>query len=195
MSAVLGIFGGSFDPPHVGHVAAAAAAWRQLGLDQVIVIPAGQAPLRDGPPRASAADRVAMARLAFAEAPWATVDARETLRPGPSWSIETARELAREHPGARLVWILGADQLGRLERWKDVVDLAGLVEFAVLARDGLTVEVPSALRGQVRLHRLDAPSVEVSSTDLRERLRNGQPTNGLLPAVRRHIEEHALYQA
>jgi nicotinate-nucleotide adenylyltransferase len=136
-----------------------------------------------------------MTRLAFADAAWARVDTRETLRAGPSWSIDTARELSREHPQARLVWILGADQLGRLERWKDVVDLAGLVEFAVLARDGLTVEVPSALRGQVRLHRLDAPSVEVSSTDLRERLRNGQPTNGLLPAVRRHIEEHALYQA
>ena len=195
MSAVLGIFGGSFDPPHVGHVAAATAAWRQLGLAQVFVLPAGQAPLRDGPPRASAADRLAMTRLAFADAAWATVDARETLRPGPSWSVDTARELVREHPQARLIWILGADQLGRLDRWKDVGELVGLVEFAVLARDGLAVEAPPALRGQVRLHRLDAPSVEVSSTDLRERLRNGQPTNGLLPAVRRHIEEHALYQA
>ncbi|MFM7240807.1 MAG: nicotinate-nicotinamide nucleotide adenylyltransferase, partial [Opitutia bacterium] len=175
-------------------VAAATAAWRQLGLEQVLVLPAGQAPLRDGPPRASAADRIAMTRLAFADAAWATVDARETLRPGPSWSIDTARELAREHPRARLIWILGADQLGRLDRWKDVGELLALVEFAVLARDGLTVEAPPTLRGQVRLHRLVAPAVEVSSTLLWEQLRTRRPTNGLPPAVRRQIEERSLYQ-
>jgi nicotinate-nucleotide adenylyltransferase len=195
MSAVLGILGGSFDPPHVGHLAAATAAWRQLRLDEVRVIPAGQAPLRDGPPRAAARDRIAMTKLAFAEAPWAIVDPRETLRAGPSWSIETARELAREQPGARLVWILGADQLGRLDRWKDIDELAGLVEFAVLVRDELAVEPPPALRGKLRLHVLAAPPVAVSSTILREQLRTGRPTNGLLPAVRRHIEEHSLYQA
>lgn len=195
MSAALGILGGSFDPPHVGHVAAATAAWRQLRLDRVLVIPAGQAPLREGPPRASAAERIAMTRLAFAEAPWAAIDARETSRPGPSWSIETARELARDYPAARLIWILGADQLGRLDRWKDIEELAGLVEFAVLVRDGLPVEPPPVLRGKLRLHVLAAPPIAVSSTVLREQLRTGQPTNGLLPAVRRHIEEHSLYQA
>ncbi|MEY4271974.1 MAG: hypothetical protein RL250_840 [Verrucomicrobiota bacterium] len=195
MSAVLGILGGSFDPPHAGHVAAATAAWRQLGLAEVRVIPAGQAPLRDGPPRAAAAERVAMTRLAFADAPWAVVDPRETLRAGTSWSIDTARELAREHPTARWVWILGADQLGRLDRWKDIDELARLVDFAVLSRDGLPVAVPVALRGQVRLHVLTAPPLEVSSTELRAALREGRPTNGLLPAVRRHIEEHSLYQA
>ncbi len=176
-------------------MAAARAAWSQLGLERVIILPAGQAPLRDGPPRAAAAERVAMTRLAFAEAPWAIVDARETLRPGPSWSIDTARELAREHPRARLIWILGADQLGRLERWKDIGELLGLVEFAVLARDGLTVAPPAGLREKLRLHVLAAPPVAVSSTELREELRTGRPTNGLLPAVRRHIEERSLYQA
>lgn len=195
MSAVLGILGGSFDPPHAGHVAAATAAWRQLGLAEVRVIPAGQAPLRDGPPRAAAAERVAMTRLAFADAPWAVVDPRETFRAGTSWSIDTARELAREHPTARWVWILGADQLGRLDRWKDIAELARLVDFAVLSRDGLPVAVPVALRGRVRLHVLTAPPLEVSSTELRAALREGRPTNGLLPAVRRHIEEHSLYQA
>jgi nicotinate-nucleotide adenylyltransferase len=194
MSALLGILGGSFDPPHAGHVAAATAAWRQLALTQVRVIPAGQAPLRDGPPRAPVADRLAMTQLVFADAPWAVVDPRETLRPGPSWSIDTARELGQEHPSARLVWILGADQLGRLERWKDIADLARLVDFAVLAREGLPVEPPVGLRGLVRLHVLVAPPLDVSSTELRAALRQGLPTNGLLPAVRRHIEEHALYQ-
>jgi len=195
MPAVLGILGGSFDPPHAGHVAAATAAWRQLGLSRVLVVPAGQAPLREGPPRAAAAERVAMTRLAFAESPWAVVDPRETFRAGTSWSIDTARELAKEHPSDRLVWILGADQLGRLDRWKDIAELARLVDFAVLARDGLPVEAPDSLRGLVRLHALKAPPLEVSSTELRAALRQGRPTNGLLPAVRRHIEEHSLYQA
>ena len=144
MPAAIGILGGTFDPPHAGHVAAAVAAHSQLGLDEVRVIPAGQAPLRSAAPVASAADRVAMCRLAFAGHPWAVIDDRETRRAGTSWSVDTARELAREHPDALRVWILGADQLARLDRWKDVVELCGLVEFATPASPPpIPVPVPS----------------------------------------------------
>ena len=196
MPAAIGILGGTFDPPHAGHVAAAVAAQKQLGLDEVRVIPAGQAPLRSGAPMASAADRVAMCRLAFAEHPWAVVDERETLRAGTSWSVETARELAREYPAALRVWILGADQLARLDRWKEVVELCGLVEFAVLSRDGISTLPPPSLAAVIRLTVLKAPPVQVSSTALRESLRRGDsPRNGLPLAVARHIDEHSLYQA
>ena len=196
MPAAIGILGGTFDPPHAGHVAAAVAAQKQLGLDEVRVIPAGQAPLRSGAPVASAVHRVAMCRLAFAEHPWAVVDERETLRSGTSWSVDTARELAREYPDALRVWILGADQLARLDRWKDVAELCGLVEFAVLSRDGISTVPPASLAAVIRLTILRAPPVQVSSTALREALRRGDSTrNGLPLGVARHIEEHSLYQA
>ncbi len=196
MPAAIGILGGTFDPPHAGHVAAAVAAQKQLGLDQVRVIPAGQAPLRTGAPVASAADRIAMCRLAFAEHPWAVVDERETLRAGTSWSVDTARDLAREFPDDLRVWILGADQLARLDRWKDVVELCGLVEFAVLARDGISTQPPASLAAVIRLTVLQAPPVRISSTALREAMRRGDsPRNGLPLGVARHIDERSLYQA
>lgn len=196
MPAAIGILGGTFDPPHAGHVAAAVAAHKQLGLDEVRVIPAGQAPLRTCAPVASAADRVTMCRLAFAEHPWAVIDVRETLRTGTSWSVDTARELAREHPDALRIWILGADQLARLDRWKDVVELCGLVEFAVLSRDNISTLPPASLAAVIRLTVLQAPPVQVSSTALREALRRGDsPRNGLPLGVARHIDERSLYQA
>ncbi|MGI9109460.1 MAG: nicotinate (nicotinamide) nucleotide adenylyltransferase [Opitutales bacterium] len=196
MPAALGILGGTFDPPHAGHVAAAVAAHKQLGLDEVRIIPAGQAPLRSGAPQASAADRATMCRLAFADHPWAVVDERETRRAGTSWSIDTARELAKEFPHALRVWILGADQLARLDRWKDVAELCGLVEFAVLSRDGISTVPPASVASVIRLTVLKAPAVQVSSTALREALRRGDsPRNGLPLAVARHIDERSLYQA
>ena len=196
MPAAIGILGGTFDPPHAGHVAAAVAAQKQLGLDEVRVIPAGQAPMRSGAPVASVGDRVTMCRLAFAEHSWAMVDERETRRAGTSWSIDTARELAIEFPDAMRVWILGADQLARLDRWKDVGELCCLVEFAVLSRDGISTVPPPAIAALIRLTVLKAPTVQVSSTALREALRRGDsPRNGLPLGVARHIDERSLYQA
>lgn len=195
MPAAIGILGGTFDPPHAGHVAAAVAAQAQLGLTQVRVIPAAHAPLRTDAPAAAAADRAAMCRLAFAEFPWAVVDERELRRDGLSWSIDTARELAQEFAGARLVWILGADQLARLDRWKDAAELCRRVEFAVLARDGAATVPPAALASCLRLTVLRAPGVDVSSTALRAALRRGDKArNGLPLAVARHIDERSLYQ-
>jgi nicotinate-nucleotide adenylyltransferase len=196
MPSAIGILGGTFDPPHNGHVAAATAAWKQLGLDQVRVIPAGQAPMRSGAPVASARERVTMCQLAFAGSPWACIDERELNRSGTSWSIDTARELAQEFSGAWRVWILGADQLARLDRWKDVIELCGLVDFAVLSRDGISTVPPAVLAPHIKLTVLTAPAVQVSSTALRETLRRGESArNGLPSEVARHIEERTLYQA
>lgn len=195
MSASFGILGGTFDPPHAGHVAAAASAWRQLGLDEVKVIPAGLAPLRAAVPLAAAAHRLAMAKLAFNPCPWATIDDREVRREGVCWSVDTARELAQQFPLARRIWIVGADQLARLDRWKDIAELGRLVEFAVLSRDGLPLAPPAAVARFIRLTVLKEPPVRVSSTALRAALAGGKPTgNGLPISVGAYIEEHHLYK-
>ena len=195
MTRVVGILGGTFDPPHAGHIAAATAAWKQMQMDEVRVIPAGLAPLRAALPLASAAHRLAMVKLAFEPCPWAVIDDREVRREGVCWSVDTARELARDFPAARRVWIIGADQLARLDRWKDIGELAGLVEFAVLARDGISVEPPASLAAKLKLTVLKAPPVKVSSTALRLSLKEGKPFgNGLPKSVRDFIEEHSLYK-
>ncbi|MEI6597563.1 MAG: nicotinate (nicotinamide) nucleotide adenylyltransferase [bacterium] len=194
MTRVVGILGGTFDPPHAGHIAAATAAGKQMKMDEVRVIPAGLAPLRAALPLASATDRLAMVKLAFEPCPWAVIDDREVKREGVCWSVDTARELARDFPKVRRVWIIGADQLARLDRWKDIDELSTLVEFAVLSRDGISVVPPSSIAAKLKLTVLRAPPVKVSSTALRLALQERKPSgNGLPKSVRDFIEEHSLY--
>lgn len=191
----IGILGGSFDPPHVGHLAVAEAARRQLGLDRLLVIPAAQAPLRDAGPRAPATDRLELARLAFAGKTWAGVDDREVRRGGTSYSVDTAREVAAENPGAELHWLLGADQLSRLHLWRDAPALCGLVRFAVLARGGEAGVLDPSLAGLARVERLVAPEVLVSSTRIRADLAAGRdPGKSLPPAVAAAIQARSLYR-
>lgn len=191
----LGILGGSFDPPHLGHLALAAAAREALGLDRVHVIPAARSPLRDGAPMAPAAERLLLLRLAFDDVPWAAVDDRELRRGGISYSVDTAREVAAENPGAELHWILGADQLGRLHRWHEAPELCRLVRFAVLSRDGAAGEVDASLRGLARVTRLRVPETPFSSTEVRRALASGEDTGKALPpAVAAAIEARRLYR-
>jgi nicotinate-nucleotide adenylyltransferase len=191
----LGILGGSFDPPHAGHLALAAAAREGLGLDRVLVIPAARAPLRDGAPSASAADRLLLLRLAFEDLPWAEIDDREIRRGGVSYSVDTARELAAGHPGAELHWILGADQLSRLHLWREAPELCRLVRFAVFPREGARGEVDPSLAGLARVGRLGVPEVRVSSTEIRRALAAGLPLGKALPpAVAAAIEARRLYR-
>ena len=124
------------------------------------------------------------------------MDEREIRREGTSWSVDTARELSKEFPDALLIWIIGADQLARLDRWKDIAELCRLVGFAVLSRDGISTQPPASVAPVIRLTVLKAPAVQVSSTALREALRRGDsPRNGLPLGVARHIDERSLYQA
>ena len=135
-----------------------------------------------------------MTKLAFAPCPWATIDDREVRREGVCWSVDTARELAQQFPLARRIWIVGADQLARLDRWKDIAELGRLVEFAVLSRDGLPLVPPAAVARLIRLTVLREPPVRVSSTALRAALVGRKPTgNGLPISVGAYIEEHNLY--
>lgn len=195
MSRRIGILGGSFDPPHLGHLAMAEAAHTQLGLDLVHVIPAAHAPLRDSAPRATDADRILLLRLAFDPFFWAVVDDREIRRGGVSYSIDTAREIAAEHPGDTLHWILGADQLERLHLWHKAPELCALVHFAVLARGGHPGRVDPSLQGLARVRTLTFPEVDVSSTAIRAALAAGRPVGMTLPpAVADCIQARNLYR-
>lgn len=191
----LGILGGTFDPPHLGHLALATTAYQTLSLDRLHVIPAAQAPLREGPPLAPAAERLLLLRLAFDALPWAVVDDRELRRGGLSYSVDTARELVADYPGATLYWILGADQLARLHLWHQVHELCQCVHFAVYARKGQVGAVDPSLAGVARVTWLAAPEVDCSSTAIRAGLSQGQAmSKSLPPAVSAAIEARGLYR-
>ncbi len=175
----LGILGGSFDPPHLGHLILARDALEQFGLDRVLLVPAVQSPLRDAPHVASFEQRLGLLRKVAAGRPWLEVLDVEGGLPQPSYTVQTARALRGLYPGARLIWLIGADHLARLPLWKDPVDLARLVEFGVAARPGFPPVAP-AVEG-VRAQFLQPRNVEISSTELRQRLAQGLPIDHLVP--------------
>jgi len=194
----LGMFGGSFDPPHVAHVALAQAAVAQLGLDQLRIFPTGQAwhKARDLTP---AAHRLEMARLAFGEVPRAVVDGRELQRSGPTYTIDTLRELRAEFPDAELLLVIGADQAEALHSWRDSDQILRIATISVAARarpvraEGFFDT--SRLAG-ARLAPVELAPMPVSATEVRQRVASGQPISDLVPAaVAGYIAHHCLYQA
>ena len=192
------VLGGTFDPPHLGHVVLAAAARRALALDRVLVVPAGD-PWRKTDRAISAAEaRVRMVRAAVSPLPWAEVSTIEVERGGPSYSAETMAELAAD--GGEWWFMLGADALADLPRWHEPAALLAAARLAVAARTGEGVDVPPALRRlapdvESRIDAVPMPALDVSSSDLRQRVRVGRPVVVLLPAgVRRVIDELGLYR-
>ena len=190
----VGMFGGAFDPPHRAHGLLAQAAVRQLGLDRLVVLPTGDA-WHKARTLSPAADRLAMARLAFAGLPSVEVDDRELRRTGPTYSIDTLRELQAEHPGAQLVLVMGEDQAGDFTRWRAWEDIARLAILAVAGRgSGAGIAALRALPG-VRVEALELPQMPESATEIRGRLTAGEDISALVePAVARYIETHPLYQ-
>jgi nicotinate-nucleotide adenylyltransferase len=191
--ASIGLFGGTFDPIHVGHLIGARDAAEQLGLQRVLIIPAPRAPLRE-PSRTDPTHRLAMAQLAVRGEPGLEASDIEVRRDGPSYSFDTANTLAALHPGTRLVWVIGADQLGQLHRWHRIHELTQLVEFACLVRPGAEIHPPAALPG-LRWHRLASRPLQVSSSEIRQRAAAGLPLRWLVPdAVLDYIRQHSLYR-
>ncbi len=197
-AARIGMFGGAFDPPHVGHVALARAAVEQLGLDQLRVFPTGQAwhKARELSP---AGDRLAMARLAFADVPRAFVDERELRRSGPTYTVDTLRELQREFPQAVLLLVIGADQAEALHSWREGPEIARLATISIAARarpvDAALQFDPSNLPPG-RREPVELPSIPVSSTEIRRRVAAGEGISNLVPApVASYIDRHHLYSA
>ncbi len=193
----IGMFGGAFDPPHLAHVALGRAAVEQLGLDMLRVFPTGQA-WHKARTLTPADHRLAMTRIAFAEVPRAVVDGRELARSGPTYTVDTLRELRAEYPDAQLVLVIGADQAEALAGWRDSASIPTLATIAIAerARPAQT-PVPfdaSHVPGGHWLPVALAP-MPVSATAIRERATAGQGIAHLVPTgVAGYIDRHHLYQ-
>ncbi len=189
--ARLGLFGGSFDPVHLGHLLVAQAAQEEFGLDRVYFIPAAQSPFKPASPPAPAPQRLRLLRLALAGRPAWELDDREIRRAGVSFTIETAREYAAQHPGARLFYLIGADHVPALPQWREAEALAHLVEFVVIPRPG---ERPAVLPAPFRLRTVRGFPLGVSSSEIRTRVRAGCPIDLLVPGpVAEAIRNNRLY--
>ena len=190
------MFGGAFDPPHLGHVALARAAVEQLGLDQLRVFPTGQA-WHKARALSPSADRLAMARLAFADVPRAVVDDRELQRAGPTYTIDTLRQLLREFPQAQLLLVIGADQAESLHSWRESMEIARLATISIAARARPTTVAPPFDASKLppgRRKPLELPPMPVSSTEIRRLAAGGQDITRLVPVpVARYIAQHHLY--
>ncbi len=176
----LGFFGGSFDPIHHGHLIAAQDAREQLGLDRVIFIPSFHSPLKGAEPRIPPEDRAALLRLAIDGIPGFEVSTLEIERGGISYTVETVTELRRRHPGDRLYWILGQDQVARLPRWRRIRELAERIEFASLRRPGAADPGCPDVPGLV-VHPVASHTCDISSTEIRARVRAGRSIHFLTP--------------
>lgn len=189
----LGIFGGTFNPIHLGHLLIAEDAAEAFQLDRVVFIPSAAPPHKRPRVLAPAADRLRMVKLAIQGNSRFTCSDIEVRRAGPSYSVETLRHLRSAMPQARFFFIIGADSLRELHRWKEAAELVKLCEFICLARPGQRV-ARARLRG-ARIHKLTGHPADVSSTDIRRRAARGDTIRYLVPdAVRRYIERHRLYR-
>jgi nicotinate-nucleotide adenylyltransferase len=189
-----GVFGGTFDPPHLGHLVLAESAREQLALDQVLFIPAGDPWRKAGRDIAPAADRLAMTRLAVQGNEAFAVDDCEVVREGPSYTIDTLRLLRSRLPHDALFLILGEDALADLPHWREPAALAEVATIAVAPREG--VVMPSLPFSAERVLRLEMPYIAIASTDLRRRAREGLGLRYRTPdAVIAYIEATGLYRA
>lgn len=194
----IGVFGGAFDPPHVAHRALAEAALRQLALDELHIVPTGQA-WHKARALTDAVHRLAMCRLAFAELPGVRVDTREIDRAGPSYTVDTLTALHDEQPEAALFLVVGADQWLAFRTWRRWAEILRLATVAVAHRPlaGRDGALPDLDRVGLPHVILTVPPLAVSATAVRERWWDpvaGPAVRALVPpAVARYISEHRLY--
>ena len=198
----LGVLGGTFDPIHNGHLAAAAASETTLGLDQVMLIPSRIPPHRHDPVGATSEQRYEMTRLAAADHPGWTASRIEVERQGPSYTFDTLSELGASK-GTQIFFIIGADAFAEIATWSRYPGVLDLAHFVVVSRPGITLDslrerVPSAFADRpstkTRVILVEAATPDVSSTDIRRRVRAGESLSGLVPdSVANYIRTHRLY--
>jgi nicotinate-nucleotide adenylyltransferase len=197
----LGVYGGSFDPPHTAHIALAKHAVAQFVLDELRIIPTGDS-WHKARALTPSPHRLAMTRLAFADVPQAVVDPREIDRQGATYTVDTLEELKAEQPEADLYLFIGADQAHAFQTWHRWQDIVGLATLVVADRrqshpGGRVSQWHNGASPDAQ--RLDMPSLDVSATEIRAHLAQGQypaaPMLAWLPAaVQHYIEKHSLYR-
>jgi nicotinate-nucleotide adenylyltransferase len=186
----LGLFGGTFNPVHHGHIAAAHAALDVLSLDRMLLIPSGHPPLKGDVGLVAGHHRATMLRLAFGDDARMDVCTYEIEREGPSYTVDTIRRIASEMaPGTQLVFLVGSDCVDRLPRWKGIDEIRGLAQIAIIARSGDDLTpLPSELL------RVPMPPVAASSTMVRKALANGVDMQDWIAApVMTYLRDHDLY--
>ena len=176
----LGIYGGSFDPVHLGHLLVAQAALEELGLDRLFFVPAAQSPFKGESQPASGAVRRQLLALALAGKTNCEIDDQEIRRGGISYTVDTLRDYVRRFPGAQLFYIIGADNAAKLNAWREPGELATLAEFVAVPRPGGVPAVfPSPFRGRT----LKGFPFGVSSSEIRARVKAGLPVDFLVPPL------------
>jgi nicotinate-nucleotide adenylyltransferase len=174
----IGLYGGSFDPVHLGHLLVAQAAVEELGLDKLFFIPAAQSPFKPENQPAPASARLQLLRLALAGKSNCKIDEQEILRGGVSYTVDTLRDYKKEFPGAEFFYLIGADNAAKLNEWREPAELAKLAEFVAVPRPGGAPAVfPPPFRGRM----LKGFPFDVSSSQIRARVKAGWPIEHLVP--------------
>jgi len=196
------IFGGTFDPIHYGHLTVAEEVRVKLGLDKVLFVPAGQPWLKSDRRVSSAEHRLEMVRLAIADNPHFELSTAEVIRDGSTYTVDTLDMLRRQiGSDARLFLLMGSDSLSELPRWKEPKRLIQLCRLVVFTRPGSRFPAMNMLEKAVpgvsdNLRVIEVSQIEVSATDVRQRVRQGAPIDELVPpTVRDYILQHGLYSA
>lgn len=198
---LIGVFGGTFDPPHLGHLILAAEALSQLGLDRLLWVLTPDPPHKPEQPITPLLDRLAMLRLSLADEPRFEICEVEIKRPGPHYTVETLRLLRDRYPQARLVFLMGGDSLRDLPTWREPDEILRLCEFlGVMRRPGDDVDLAAletSLPGvSARLRLVDVPLLEISSSQVRQRISEGAAFRYYLhPKVYDYVLQTGLYRS
>jgi nicotinate-nucleotide adenylyltransferase len=198
--ARVGILGGTFNPPHIGHLVMAQEAWAQLGLDHVVLMPVHTPPHKELHADPGPAVRAELCRLAIGGDERFRVSTHEIDRSGASYTVDTLRALAAEAPGDELVFIVGGDMAHSLPTWREPDAILGLATLAVAEREGvgrqdIVARVAALDPGGTRVRFFDMPRLDLSSSEIRRRVAAGRPVRYLLPdAVAGYVDAHGLYR-
>jgi nicotinate-nucleotide adenylyltransferase len=195
----MGIFGGTFDPPHLGHLILAAEAYAQLGLERLLWVLTPDPPHKKSQSIAPLAERLEMVRLAIGDNPQFELSNVDISRPGPHYALDTVQLLAAQFPGAKLIYLMGGDSLRDLPTWHRPADFVSACSLiGVMRRPGDAVDLAElekslpGLSAKVRI--VEAPLIDIAARDIRARIAEGRPFRYFLPArVFEYIESHGLY--
>jgi len=204
MATRVGLYGGTFDPIHIGHLIVARAVREQLALDRMVLIPSARPPHKPHPDLTDAVHRLAMARLAVDGEPELEISDCEARRTGPSYTIDTVQAFRKASgPQAEIIWVIGADTLAELASWHRIDELVDACQIVIAARPGWESPDPAPLCGRLGDEQIDrlrggmieTPRIDVSATEIRRRVAEGRSIRWLVPEpVHQYIAQHGLYR-